>query len=382
MVLTKKISLLASFLFCWQVAAAEINFSGFATIAGGVTFDEDESLEGYDDNFSFDNGSVLAIQASSDLGDGWGVTAQLLARGSEAWDVNAEWAYLSYDASDEWRLLFGRQRAPFYMYSDFLDVSYAYHWIKPPTGVYSLPFDVFDGIGSLYSSTLGEFDSTVHIAYGSNRDSGILLGEERDMDFSDFFSASWTVNRDWLTLRAGYARADLVIPFSEFDALFGGWRSTITFAGIADDIELVDDSGVFASAGFIIDYDDYLLVGEFSTLDPGNNFFPDQDSYYITFGKRIDSVLVHFTYGADDNTSDFSILDGVPAGVDPGLDFLLASTTGLLATVQEDSSYFIAGVRWEIADSVALKLEYTDYQDDDILGVDASLLQFALTTVF
>jgi methyl-accepting chemotaxis protein len=29
-----------------------------------------------------------------------------------------------------------RRRAPFYMYSDFLDVSYAYHWIKAPSGVY------------------------------------------------------------------------------------------------------------------------------------------------------------------------------------------------------------------------------------------------------
>ena len=80
------------------------------------------------------------------LGDDWAVTTQFVARGSNAWDLEAEWAYISFDASDERRLLFGRQRAPFYMYSDFLDVSYAYHWIKPPSGVYSLPFDVFDGI--------------------------------------------------------------------------------------------------------------------------------------------------------------------------------------------------------------------------------------------
>ena len=136
------------------------------------------------------------------------------------------------------------------------------------------------------------------------------------------------------------------------------------------------------SIGFIIDYESFLIVGEFATVDPGDNFFPDQDSYYLSFGKRFDTLLLHLTYGADENDSDFSILSQVPSGADPGLDFLLASSNGLLANVQEDSSYFVLGLRWEVADSVALKVEYTDYQDDDILGVDASLLQFALTTVF
>lgn len=368
-------------MFGWQASAAEIDFSGFATIAGGSTFDDEESLQGYDDKFSFANGSLIALQASSDLGDGWGVTTQLVARGSEAWDLTAEWAYISYDASDNWRMLFGRQRAPFYMYSDFLDVSYAYHWIRPPTGVYSLPFDVFDGVGSIYTSSMGEFDSTIQLAYGRNTDTAILLGEERDMDFSDFFSGSWTLNRDWLTLRASYARADLIIPFEETDALMAGWRTT-PFAGIADDLEILDDSGDFSSVGFIVDYESILIIGEYTKVNPGDNFFPEQDSYYVTFGKRFNSVLLHVTFGADENVGDYTILDPVPAGVDAGLDFLLANTTGLIASAEEDSSYVTLGLRWDVADSVAFKVEITDFENDLGPGTEATLLQFALTTVF
>lgn len=362
--------------------ANDINFSGFATFAGGSTTNNNETLDGYDDTFAFDTGSLVALQASSDLGNDWGVTIQLLARGSEEWNLNAEWAYLSYDVNDEWRLLFGRQRAPFYMYSDYLDVSYAYHWIKPPSGVYSLPFDVFDGIGSIYTVALGDFDTTFHLVYGRNNDKSPLLGEDRNTDFSDFFSGSITLNRDWLTLRASYARADLLIPINELSSLFDGWRATGTFASIGDQLEIKGDAGDFASVGFIIDYEDYLFVGEYTEVDPGNNLFPKQNSYYLSFGYRIDTILLHFTYGADKDKANFNILNNVPAGVDPGLDFLLTSTNGLLLSTEQDSSFWTLGVRWEVADSMALKMEFTDFKDDRPLATEASLFQLALTTVF
>jgi hypothetical protein len=394
MALFKKLLLVCCLLFGWQASAAEIDFSGFATIAGGLTLDDDEILEGYDDEFSFDNGSLIALQASSDLGNGWGVTTQLLARGSEAWDVNAEWAYLSYDASDNWRLLFGRQRAPFYMYSDFLDVSYAYHWIKPPTNVYSVPFDVFDGIGSIYSGSMGDFDTTFQLAYGRNRDSALLLGEDRDTDFSGIFSVSYTLNMDWFTLRASYAEAELTIPFDEFSPLFDGidapdgtpiqpgWRDT-PFAGIADELEIKEDKGTFASVGFTFDFETVLIVGELAQVRANNNFSSDRDAYYLTIGKRLGDVLLHATYGVDERKGDFSIFDGVPLGF--GFEPLIAASQGLITQAEEDSEFYTVGLRWEVSSSVAAKFEYTSYENApeyQLIAGDATLFQFALTTVF
>jgi hypothetical protein len=242
---------------------------------------------------------------------------------------------------------------------------------------------VFDGVGSIYSSSMGEFDSTIQLAYGRNRDGAVLVGEERDTDFSEFLSASWTLNRDWLTLRASYARAELVIPFDEFQPLLDGWRGTVTFAGIADDLELSDDSGNFSSFGFIVDRESFLLIGEVTKVDPGDNFFPDQDSYYVTLGKRFGDVLLHVTYGEDEDVSDYTIFANVPAGVDPGLDFLLAQSQGVLASVEEDSSFYTIGLRWEVSSSVAAKFEFTKFEDEQpLLAAEASLFQFALTTVF
>ena len=138
---------------------AEITLNGFASIVGGVTTSSDDTLYGYDQDIDFSQGSLFAIQASADLGDSLTATVQLLARGENDWDPDFEWAYIAYDASDNLRVLAGRQRVPFYMYSDFLDVSYAYPWITPPEGVYSVAFDTFDGLGAIYSTSMGSFDA-------------------------------------------------------------------------------------------------------------------------------------------------------------------------------------------------------------------------------
>ncbi len=384
----RKILVFSVFLLPLNLSAGDIHFSGFATLSGGILFDDSRkdgkktTYEGYDDQLGFNSKSLMGLQASSDLDNGWGVTTQFIARSAESWDLSTEWAFLSYDATDNWRLLFGRQRAPLYMYSAFLDVSYAYHWITPPSGVYSLPFDVIDGVGSIYESTIGDIDSTVHVTFGRNRDPAILINEERTTDFSDFLSASWTLHYDWLTFRASYARTNLSIELAEFTPLFEGFR-TAQFPDVADRLEMKDDFADFAGIGFTVDYDDYLLVSEYTKIHTGDNFFPEQDSYYISFGKRFDLILLHLTYGADENKANFSILDNVPVGVNPGLDGLLAGAKTALSAVQEDSTFYTLGLRWEVNDSIAWKVEYTKFTDDDkVDGLDASLFQTALTTVF
>jgi hypothetical protein len=376
-----------SLIFCilcvpLALQAAEINFSGFATLAGGKAMDDDVDFRGYDDELDFKANSLLALQASADLGDGWGVTTQLVSRGREDWNMGAEWAYLSYDASDNWRLLFGRQRLPFYIYSDFLDVSYAYHWISPPAGVYSLPFDVIDGIGSIYSSSFGGFDSTFHLTYG--RREGRIEAIDSDTEFKNAFSTAWTLNRDWFTLRLSYARTDLDIYSDDLSTLAQTWVSTGTligqdFSSIGENIDATADTGTFAGVGIIIDYNDYLFVTEYTDVDPGENLLAKQESFYVTFGKRWGDALLHVTYGEDlDKVEDVM---GSAAAI-PQLAALVAGTNGVIVGLEEDSEFYTVGLRWELSDSVALKMDYTDYEDLNPTGTTTSLFQVALTTVF
>ena len=376
-------------------AQADINFSGFATVVGGKTSGDDQVFRGYDNEFDLSTGSLFAIQANSDLGDGLSATVQMMARGSDDWDPEFAWAYLSYDATEDWRLLFGRQRAPMYLYSDYLDVSYAYHWLRPPQAVYDAPFDTFDGIGSIYSTTVGDSFVTWHMIYGINDDKETPINDTvLDTKFSDIFGGSLTWNYDWLTLRAAYFQTDATFPLNEapdtsavsqIAAIQAGWAGLAAtpfaaYAPIADEIGIVDDKITFAEFGVQIDYNDWVIVGEITKLDLSKTIFPDQDSWYLSVGKRMDSVMLHATYGNNKDSSEYLVAKyNVPSGV--GLDGLIVPTQFVQDSLDVDEDFYTIGVRWDFHPSVAFKAEFTN-TEDDVLGKDVKLFQIGLVSVF
>ena len=358
---------------------AEVNLNGFASVVAGKTSSSD-TLWGYDDKVDFKQGSLFGLQATSDLGEGLSATAQVLARGEDNWDAEFEWAYIAYDFNDEFRILAGRQRAPFYMYSDFLDVSYAYPWITPPAGVYALPFDTFDGVSGVYSFMLGDFDSSAQVIYGSNTDDAVIFGQNVESKFEDIFGGSLTLNRDWLTLRAGYFTSDTTLPADALTSLAQGWQNT-PYDAIVSDIYVVEDKSSFVEFGFQVDYNNFLLIGEYTQLETENSPLADEKSMYLTAGYRFDDILVHFTYGYDEADIK-NLVEGIPVGVDAGIDTLLASTKGLTDFQDEDATYYTLGMRWDFHESASFKVEYTDFSDDALNDSDAGLIRTALVTVF
>lgn len=372
-----KALILSSAIFAGN-AQAEITLNGFASIVGGVTTSSDDSLYGYDENIDFSQGSLFAIQASADLADSLTATVQLLARGRNDWDPDFEWAYIAYDASDNLRILAGRQRVPFYMYSDFLDVSYAYPWITPPEGVYSVAFDTFDGLGAIYSTSMGSFDANFHVIYGGNNSEITVAGEDVKPEFIDSMGLVATVTREWLTLRAGYLQTEMNIPLQAIQPLVQGWQ-TAGFEDVANNINVVKDTGSFLEFGFQVDYDNFLVIGEYTELNLDGTTLPNQDSFYVLAGYRFDNMLVHVTYGEDDDARD-RITDGVP--VVEQLLPLLVPTNALTDAQKNKANYIKLGLRWDFHDSAALKFDYTSYSDDLNSNNDADLFRTALIVVF
>ena len=147
----KAIPLACSMMLVAVPATAEINFNGFASIVGGMTTKKDESFAGYNNDFEFQPDSVVGLQATGDVAEGLSATVQILARGQDDWDPQFEWAYISYDFTDNFNVKAGRLRFPNYYYSEFIDVAYTYHWIRPPEDVYAAELTSFDGISAMYT---------------------------------------------------------------------------------------------------------------------------------------------------------------------------------------------------------------------------------------
>ena len=207
-------------------------------------------------------------------------------------------------------------------------------------------------------------------------------------DFNDLAGASLTLTREWLTLRAAYLQTEMNIDLLQTKPLVDGWNS-LGQSYIADQIEISEDTGSFVELGFQLDFDNIIVIGEYSALSLDDTPLGDQDSYYLMAGYRFDNMLVHVTYGADEEVQDPIDIDfqipGIPPGTPPellpgDLQALIGGTQSIASI--EESKYITLGLRWDFHDSAALKFEYTTYSDEYNSNNDAGLFRTALVTVF
>jgi hypothetical protein len=376
---------------------AKVEFNGFATIAAGVTSSEDEVLYGYDEDIKFQPESLLALQASSNLGEGFGVTAQIISRASDDWKTQFEWAYISYDPTDNWRLLIGRQRAPFKLFSDYVDVGYAYPWVSPPQGFYSSAFDSYDGIGSIYDFSMAGFDSSLHLLYGNSADDPANDGAG-PIEIDNFFISALTLTKDIFTLRAAAGTRVLSISFPELDDnIVKNWHALakhpqlaltgIDFTGIGDAIAIDDDRNNFITTALKADFESGFAIFEWESTDYTGTFIGKSTNWYVSGGFTLDEWVIFATYGVNETEVDNLSITDKAEGL--GLDALIGGTKFVMAGQEKDEKYYSVGTRWDFHASTALKFELTQFDDNQLnpynpadVEADATVFRVALVTVF
>lgn len=370
---------LASFLLIllpFYTNSTELDFSGFSTVAAGITDNEEVLIDDYDNNISFSRGSLFGLQVGADLAEDWRFSVQFVSQGVKDWDVRAEWVFFSYEASDELNFLVGRQQLPFFLYSDYNLVSFAYNWIEPPS--FYADVNVFDGLSAYYASYIGDWSSDINFAFGRIQDKLILDGVETNPDIKDSVLLAWTLGNDYVSFRAMYSVTDGLVSIPQLQPLLDGWE-TAGFPDIANAIEL-NDTIEFSGLAATLDYNDFLITTEFIRKDNGESFRGMEETWYIMLGQRFDELTIHFTY--EENKAEvLNTLDSVPQV--PPLMPLIIPTQAFLKNFEKDGQSYLLGARWNISDSIAFKAEYKyieskAHPEKD----DSSLLQFALTSVF
>ncbi|MEE4246788.1 MAG: hypothetical protein V2I33_15360, partial [Kangiellaceae bacterium] len=298
--------------------------NGFANIVVGSTFDSDESTYGYDDTLDFGNESLFALQFTKDMGDGLSATAQVVSRAAQNYETEFAWAYLAYEMSDQTQIKFGRLRVPFYTYSEFVEVGYTYHWIRPPQTVYALPFDNADGVNYSFTSSVGNWDSRLELLYG--RYNGITTPGDIDSpsDLRDLTSVVWGLSQDEWSFRFAYTscgECQINVPLEQvlgFDLL--GTLNQVGAGSTASRIAFDGDAGFFADIGARYDNGDWFVETELARLEVENTFLGDNDYWYVTAGIRDEEFTWHFTVENVNTESKEYDLSGVPPiNIAPGL---------------------------------------------------------------
>ena len=143
--------------------AAEFSASGFGTL-GYARSNQSYAYQRFiDKEGTFKRDSVAGFQVDAKFTERFGATVQVKAAPASdddnRYESTVSWAFLSYRLSNDWIIGVGKQRIPFYLYSQNYDVGVTYDFARLPTEMYSLsPSNDFNGLSFSKSWGLGGGD--------------------------------------------------------------------------------------------------------------------------------------------------------------------------------------------------------------------------------
>lgn len=349
------------------VANAEesrVEFSGFARAVVGHLDDDNLSFLGYDDQYSFGEQSLFALRGDISLNDKVSLVAQAIAHSGDSRDSGIQWLYLDYTPTQNLAFKLGRQRLPFFNYSDVIDVGFAYPWITPPTQVYTTyVFSEFDGILSRYDfaskSVSGSVGAYLGTFDGDIRVSGQLLPVT--VDYVVGLLAS--INYQNFTFSAAYHVGDVNAQTQDLDE-FQNTLSMLNFTRSADELT-IDDKASFFQLGASYNSLHFFVETEFTKIDTDSAFTPKVDAAYLTLGYNFSPFSVHATIAS--STARYAVATNeIPLGISPQLDGLHFGFEQIFAALPIDSlASLTLGARYDWRHNVAFKAEVSALKGND-----------------
>ncbi|GGW81638.1 topoisomerase IV [Alteromonas halophila] len=361
-------------LCCTSPVYADIRINGFANFIGGMT-SSDETVYGYDDSISFSEESLFALQASGDINDQMSATVQILARGEDDYEVEFEWAYLSYRVSNNVTATAGRFRLPLFRYSDSLDVGYSYHWIAAPRNVYDIPFNNMDGFRLDYSDFVGDWEIKLGAALGTF-DNEVFNG---NVEGDNTYMLSAEVGYEWLNLRGVYGATKATFNQQLVDATIS--QVAMVAPEFADFLAINEDSGKFIGIGLDIDHFTWFIKAEYTEVEIERSYTPTDNAWYVSAGLRLGKWTPSVTYEdfEGDEQKGLDELSAQPEALQPAL---LGALQGLNAAFAQNYTVATATLRYDYDANIAFKVDISRYDDDLNDAQDATLARFAINYVF
>ncbi|QYJ87601.1 hypothetical protein K0I73_07890 [Shewanella mesophila] len=334
-------------------------FNGFMSGAY-VTADNNSGYLGTSTSADFSEESKLGFQATFSISDQTQAVMQLMMKGENDWDVEAEWAYVSHRFNNGVQIRGGKLRVPLFMYSDYLDVGYAQPFARPPEEVYgAVPFTTY--IGGDVSYDVEFDDSTLTIqAFGGE-------SEEDNTDIKNIIGANvmWT-DETW-TLRAVYGQTTLDGSISRTIKI----PSQDPSSGLPIEIDaqltlltLDNEKATFSGVGASYDNGQFLAITEWTRSEVDGKY-TDVDSGYVTLGYRINAFTPYITaaYYESQDDNERVVVD--------------AQSALIAAIFNGQRTAYSAGLRWDALDNLALKFDVTYANDfgDTSGGFQSNILQ-------
>lgn len=365
----------------------KLQFSGFGRVIMGYLDDENSEYVGYGNSISFEQQSLLGFQADYMFKDDVTVTAQVVGYTDNQRNSGLEWLYLTYKPNNTLQLKLGRQRIPFFNYSDSLDVGFAYPWLTLPQQFYDTAFfSTFDGVLANYEFSVDEWWINLEGYWGRFDDKIYLASQEIDTQVIGLFGVNASLGYRNFTVRASYNQGDVSIDQSEARQ----FSQLLHQLGFTENADWLSANGLIQFYQLSANYEnlDYFVRSEVAKMVGEGGLVADIDSYYISVGYNFDAYTVYLSHSKKDLHFEH-IINQIPLGVSSDLDTLATTYNEILAAFSDDKSNGTKlGVRWDWAANIAIKTEMTfveaydeisnDYAVKDLGDFDGSAILYQL----
>lgn len=386
-----------------HAAIGDFKLNGFMS-AGVAWTDVDYLPAGYEPIYvsriqkepSFDKDTNVGIQITKYIQDDVNVTVQLYAEGYSDFDVEATWAFIEWEPNDMFQFRAGRVRTNPYMLSDYVNVAYAYPWIRPPQEVYSqIPISNFTGFDMRFRLHIGTRDLSLSGFWGST--SGELtfpvgpnssLLDIIDMQLRHLVSFNIKFGDEVFSVRAGYEATEVNL-YPNSGTLMGGLNdfvnTMIGYGMLGPDyvnyFSAENAHGSFMGVGYQFDWNNIVSMGELVQRRFSTPIVSNPIGWYLMGGYRVKQLLPHITFArekiADNDVRHFNssvnsfLMNPPPFGLGSPvpLDTIaqaLIGTSYYYSGGAGNQTSVTLGIRWDIIDGVALKAEYCHVHPDKL----------------
>jgi len=335
-ILYNRINLSALFIVLFlheAIVFADESLSGYASIVAGRVTSGNEFLADYpkagvyDDDWSFSPDTSIGIQLNTSLNNKLNFVIQAISNGASNYDVDLDWAYLSYQLNPSVSIQAGRKRLPLYFYSDFFDLGHAYYWIRPPADNYTWQISNYNGLSLQYQPYLGDWDVLFNL-YAGREDSNdndllsLLYDAPVDETWKNMVGIVVELSQNWVELRGTYMEGQLD---REVNNIVTDQDVKQYFSGISVNFYLHN----------------FIILSEFNQYKTPTNDI-HVDTKMLSLGYQVGDFTPHITQ------STFKQKEN-SAGAD------------------EDHETTSVGLRWDFDKTTAFKIQYDKVKDNGVI---------------
>lgn len=281
-------------------SSGAVEWRGFVNAIVAESNQIDKTADGINDLPNYTALSSIGMIASKQMNDQWDAAVQFVARGAEQdeYAAQVEWGMVTYRPFSELAVRVGKQKYPFWLISDQIDVGMLYPWIRPPVEVYDImPITSFIGASIEY-----DFKNV----FGGNLNFEVFGGGTREDLESNTFPVTIenasghgfvsTYKNGISVVRAIYAQAYIREAFYQAQSaqtIAPGVSPTLSFP-----LRIPFGHIEVWSVGTGIDWKNLLFWYEFASRHTESEYYRLRQGEYATLGYYLwdRKILPHMTF--------------------------------------------------------------------------------------